>query len=454
MKLPMLSVDRHPSFLIELTEWDKIGPAQEPRLRGCTLASDLPARRLVEALRGRLDIHEGYEGLEIASTSFVGIVELGQIRIAIGPKLPAMPLARLLRYAYGLRDISTLNETNAPTSSYGLHDLLIELLASEVEELVHRGLPRRYVQLSEKLENPRGSILVDQMIREGGLREARLPCSYFQRRADWHLNRVLRAGLESAMRLTDDHGLRRRVQQLSSMFGDVESMKGFCASDIDRAERELTRLTATALPALTIIRLLQDMQGVVFDAAQESERMPGFLFDMNLFFEHLLSRFLRDNLPDGSIKDQKAIRHLFAYSADSNPRNRRPPRPRPDYAFYCGGKLSSFMDAKYRDVWDRGLPSEWLYQLSIYALASPSKTSVLLYASMTTEALDEQLEVNQPLLLSNHKIAYVIVRPVRLSYLAELVAPELARLRGRERREYAMQLVAMHGNSLRHKHSE
>jgi 5-methylcytosine-specific restriction enzyme subunit McrC len=68
-------------------------------LKGGSLADDAQSRRLAEPLRGQLDIREGYEGLEITSTSFVGRVDIGLLRIAITPKLPAMPLARLLRYA-------------------------------------------------------------------------------------------------------------------------------------------------------------------------------------------------------------------------------------------------------------------------------------------------------------------------------------------------------------------
>src|SRR4051794_33279599 len=76
-------------FVVELTEWDQVGPAQDARLRGLSLAGDKQSRRMADALRERLDIREGYDGLEITSTSFVGRVDVGPLRIAIGPKLPA-----------------------------------------------------------------------------------------------------------------------------------------------------------------------------------------------------------------------------------------------------------------------------------------------------------------------------------------------------------------------------
>src|ERR1039458_6092551 len=211
---PAQQLERAPILLVELTEWDQLGPAQDQRLKGCFLGDNPQVRRLTEALRPRLDIREGYDGLEVTSTSFVGRVDVGPLRIAVRPKLRTMPLARLLRYAYGLRDVTTIEETGSPTTRYGLHDLLIALLAAEVEELLHRGLARRYVSLSEKLESPRGRIQITELIRQGGVREAKLPCLHFERRADWHLNQVLRAGLEAGARMAEDRNLRRRAPQL------------------------------------------------------------------------------------------------------------------------------------------------------------------------------------------------------------------------------------------------
>ena len=352
-----------------------------------------------------------------------------------------MPLARLLRYAYGLRDVSTIEETESPTTRHGLHDLLIELLAKEVEELLHRGLARRYVPLFEKLESPRGQILINEVIRRGGVQEAKLPCLHFERLADWHLNQVLRAGLESAAQMAEDRHLRQRVNQLSAMFGGVGVLARLRHEDIERAERDLTRLTAVCRPALTIIGLLHDSLGIAFDASQPLRRMPGFLFDMNVFFQRLLSRFLHDNLTTVRITDEVAIRGLFVFASDANPRRRKAPAPRPDYALFDGSELRGFLDAKYRDIWEKGLPAEWLYQLSIYALASPSELSVLLYASMAGEARDERIEVRQPIAWSGNPPASVIVRPVPLTYLAELLDPDRLESLAGARRQLAKELV-------------
>lgn len=212
---------------VALAEWERKTPADTAQLEGTSLRNNSSAQRIAESLHrlGRLDIREGYQGLEIATTSFVGRLDVGPLRIAIQPKLPAMPLATLLRYAYGLRDLSTIDKTRIPTIQYGLHDLLIEMLANEVEELLSRGLARRYISVSEKLDSPRGKILVGELARRGGITEARLPCEHFDRSANWHLNQVLRAGLGVATQMTEERELRRRVHRLSSAFGTVDHAK-------------------------------------------------------------------------------------------------------------------------------------------------------------------------------------------------------------------------------------
>ena len=58
---------------------------------------------------------------------------------------------------------------------------------------------------------------------------------------------------------------------------------------LDRASHLMNRLTAAYGPALSIVRLLFEAQGVVLEGQTTSTSLPGFLFDMNAFFQALLS---------------------------------------------------------------------------------------------------------------------------------------------------------------------
>ena len=428
---------------IVLTEWSRKTSVDDARLKDTSFKDNASAQLLANDLRNRVDISQGYEGLEISSTSFVGRVNVGPLCIAIEPKLNSMPLATLLRYAYGLRDLSIFDNTRTPTTIHGLHDLLIAMLADEIEELLHRGLARHYVSTSQKLQSPKGTILIDALVRQGGITEARLPCRYFERRVNWKLNRILRSGLLMAMRMTEDRQLRRRVRRLANMFDDVEPIELLAASDIEQVHRSLTRLTAANEPALKIIALLKGMHGVAFQPSGKSIRTPGFLFDMNYFFQRLLLRFLCENLTAGRIKGEHAIRNVFAYVPDANPRGQPAPTPRPDYALFSDRKLIGFLDAKYRDVWEKGFSSNWLYQLSIYALASPSCISVMLYATTSPGAREERIQIRQPVPWTSKDAAIVILRPVLLQKVAELVHPGRSRYFTAERRQFANDLVIL-----------
>lgn len=51
------------------------------------------------------------------------------------------------------------------------------------------------------------------------------------------------SGPHADLQMLEDRDLRRRLHQLSAMFGDVERLARLGAGDIDQAERDLSRLT-------------------------------------------------------------------------------------------------------------------------------------------------------------------------------------------------------------------
>ena len=424
-----------------LAEWERTSPELHSGLSG--LALDAAAAAQVKALGMKLRILPAFGGLEVEAMSNVGHVAVGPLHVTIRPKLSNLPLTRLLRYAYGLRDLgSPLDLVSTPMAALGLQDILVALLAAEAEELLHGGLARQYAGRDEWLGSPRGRLLTGLLARRGGIMEARLPCHYVERRADWPLNQVLRAGLRLAAGIAVDPDLCRRVQQLHCRLDGIEAIR-LSPQALAEANRLLTRLTAAYEPALTLIALLLDAHGPILEEGRPTT-VPGFLFDMNSFFQRLLSRFLRDNLPVGQrIQDERTVRGVLGYAPGCNPRARTAPRVRPDYALIEGNAPTRFLDAKYRDVWGKGYPAEWLYQLSMYAMASPHRVSVLLYATTDGSAREERIEV-RPSVMGLHKVpeATVIMRPVLLPLVAELVRPGGGNVQLEARQSLARALVA------------
>lgn len=122
----------------------------------------------------------------------------------------------------------------------------------------------------------------------------------------------------------------------------------------------------------------------------------------------------------------------MAYLPGKNPRKRRAPVPRPDFAILKGGQVEVLLDAKYRDLWEQPLPREMLYQLAFYAFSQGrGGRAVILYPTMATAAHEAVIGLGER--------AQVVLRPVYLEVLAGALSQEPS-VESR-RRELAQQLV-------------
>ncbi len=430
---------------ITLREWETQGPDNNAGLAGRFLDVSDGTRQVADRLAAGnlLDLTELRYGLEVKAFSHVGRVRIGDLAITILPKIKPTSLLSLLRYAYGFRRLKRVSDTTHLVDQCGFEDILISQLNAEVRELISRGLLRSYLATTERLGSPRGRIDLTRMALDGGTIEATLPCQHHPRVEDTFLNQVLMAGLRLAYSIASIVDLRRESRRIASLMEEQVSPMRLDEALLNRARRQMSRLTTTYAPALAIIQLLLEGQGIVLEGRKTTTTLPGFLFDMNSFFQALMSRFLRDNLPGHSVRDEHGLKGMMRYHPKFNPRQRQSPTPRPDYIVSQEGVIRSILDAKYRDLWEKSLPREMLYQLVVYAIGHPQLSqSTILYPTADDRAKEARIDVVDPIF--SKALGQVRLRPVELARIETLMNDDGAQAR-RDRTAYA-NWIAFGGN--------
>lgn len=432
----------NPSISVVLREWETMEPIPGSALNRYFLPQDAAIQELAARLTqsGKIGLVELKSGLKVQASSHVGRIDLGDLRVTVVPKLDEARMLSLMRYAYGLRHLEIHRTAQFGKEQWNFQDLIVAQLISEAKELVSRGLHRRYEARNELLTSPRGRINVQAVARAGAFLNAGLPCVHHPRLEDCLANQVLLAGLQMASKVTTDSHLKSGTRRLSKFLALSVSIIRLDRESLNQLRRERNRLTRRYDPAFALIEMLLESEGIALDDNVGGPRLPGFLFDMNRFFQALLSRFLNENLPDCQIRDEFRLKGMMSYLPNFNPRNRRSPQPRPDYVVARDMSILSVLDAKYRDLWERPLPREMLYQLAVYALGQRSQTgSAMLYPTTHPDARESKILIRDA--LAGGRQAIVSQRPVDLHYLNELVRrDDHDALRSRS--EYAWKLVA------------
>ncbi len=300
----------------------------------------------------------------------IGALELGDLSVAIHPKLDIPRVLYLASYALGAFEL------RAERFDFEKAHTLVEALALALEAAARRafarGLLHGYRTEEEALYTVRGRILVAEQIRRRFSVPVPIEVRYDEFTEDILANRLVKAaaGLLGRMRIRSPRA-RNGLRWIGAMLGNVTPVR-YAPSAVP--EVTFDRLNAHYREVVGLARLI--LRHWAFEAERGGRRAAGFLMNMNTVFQEFVTQALREEL--------RVSEHTFC-SDDRLPGpihldEGENIRLKPDLTWWDGPTCTFVGDAKYKNVTGERVPNADLYQLLAYATALDLPGGLLVYA--------------------------------------------------------------------------
>jgi 5-methylcytosine-specific restriction enzyme subunit McrC len=226
--------------------------------------------------------------------NYVGVIQVGSLTIEILPKADKVPdspaqkqkwqgaLLEMLRQSGFIR-VASMSDARLRLRSSSLLDIYFESFLTEVDELVHHGLVRKYRQACGNLPTLKGRILFQQHLAKNMVHRERFFTAHVFYDRNNPFNQILRVALDVLVRVSPNPHLVAIARSLAILFEDVDVVKV--------TERTFSRLPYTRnteryrkamqLASMIILNYSPDVRG-------GRQNILAILFDMNSLFERFV----------------------------------------------------------------------------------------------------------------------------------------------------------------------
>jgi 5-methylcytosine-specific restriction enzyme subunit McrC len=247
-----------------------------------------------------------------------------------------------------------------------IYEIIVSRFLEEVGTIARKGLSNGYVEHEDNIRNVKQRVMIQQNIRKNIIRKERLYCRFSEFTNDLAENQIIKYTLFRLLHTPlKQGGLIKKAKHLTQYFENV-SLSEILPGQFPKVI--YTRLNQRYDTAVNLCRLLIANSTLNLQLTG-AIKFSSFLVDMNKLFQKFLFSYLREKLPEWSIKSEPS------YDFDAE----REIVARPDIVFRKAGRDCLVVDAKYKQVEEYDIVHSDVYQIHAYAVRLNLPIGVLVY---------------------------------------------------------------------------
>lgn len=323
----------------------------------------------------------GYQRIHFAQ--YVGVVQVGNLTIEVLPKTEREDMTDKgkwhnalieMLHRCGYLRLESVSDAHLRLRHATLFDLYVETFLKEVEDVLHRGLARKYRRIHGNLPALKGRLMFGEHLKRNMIHRERFYTSHQCYDIDNPWNCILKQALQIVSRTSKSHFLSGTAERLLLSFENVAdtraSAETFSRLQFDRSTERYRR--GIGLAELIIRNFTPDVQTGTRD-------VTAILFDMNELFERYVYAMLKraqSQHPGITVKPQQSRRFWTGATASTH--------IRPDIVVTMesnGGSRPVILDTKWKAP-AAGRPSDAdLRQMYAYNRQFGATEAYLVYPS-------------------------------------------------------------------------
>lgn len=327
--------------------------------------------------------------IDIAATSWIGVIRFSNVDIHVVPKLVGGQLGvlRMMQYAAGIDLIRRLpSERPLAAVKTNLLDLTALFLTDATKALAQEGLLRDYRPVDDNLTALRGRLNIrDQYLRRFGQLD-QLECHFDEYDGDVPENQLVAAALQVACRRVHDPDVRAAALRQAAIISEVCEPP---TRDANWYEKRIVygRRNARYRSVHELSKLI--LRGFAYEDLYDTSagHVSAFMFDMNVVFERFVTLLIQNALDGTGLRASAQPRLRAVIRNDETGRTYSTVKP--DLVIEdFETRRAVPIDIKYKLYGDKKLSTTDIYQLFLYAYAHGTedvpRRAGLVYPTTTT----------------------------------------------------------------------